>query len=308
MPTLRALECFVAVLDHGSLTEAARHLHTSQPALSHQLASLERELRTPLLHRLPRGVAATSAGRAVERDARAALTAAAAVTRVGRAVAAGISGRLRLACVESLTAPLLAPVLGQWRLEHPEVEVELAEFSSANALAEQLQTAGADLGLTPRPTSWAGQTLVVGREEVVLVLPPGSPLAVPGAGPGAGPTLSEVAAHPIVGFSIGNGLAAWLDALAVDAGLRWDIVVRTRSAVTAAQLACAGLGIALVPVSALGEGFAGTVSSVQPVLERELVVLLPTGADELAGDLGRALVEQGAPAYSTTFPTPAGAG
>ncbi|WP_432519087.1 LysR family transcriptional regulator [Kineococcus sp. SYSU DK006] len=300
MPTLRALECFVAVLEHGSLTEAARRLHTSQPALSHQLASLERELRTPLLHRLPRGVSATSAGRAVERDARAALAAAAAVTRVGRAVAAGTTGRLRVACVESTTAPLLAPVLADWRAGHPRVQLELAEFSSADALAEHLHSDGADLGLTPRPTNWVGSTRLVGREEVVLVLPPGSPLAEPGAGR----TLADVAAHPVVGFSAGNGLAAWLDGLAAAAGVRFEIVVRTRSAATAAQLACAGLGTALVPVSALGDGFTGTVVPVQPVLERELVVLMPSGSDELAGDLARALVERGVPPHPSPRQAP----
>jgi DNA-binding transcriptional LysR family regulator len=35
MPTLRALECLVAVADSGSITEAAQRLHSSQPAVSH---------------------------------------------------------------------------------------------------------------------------------------------------------------------------------------------------------------------------------------------------------------------------------
>lgn len=68
MPTLRALECLVAVLEFGSVTEAAARLHLSQPALSHQIAALERELGTPVLQRLPRGVRATAAGRAIATD------------------------------------------------------------------------------------------------------------------------------------------------------------------------------------------------------------------------------------------------
>ncbi|WP_369640630.1 LysR family transcriptional regulator, partial [Nocardia sp. JMUB6875] len=89
MPTLRALECLVAVLDAGSITEAAAALHMSQPALSHQLAALEREIGAPVLERLPRGVRATVVGRAVAADARAALSAAQRVVSTGRATAGG---------------------------------------------------------------------------------------------------------------------------------------------------------------------------------------------------------------------------
>ena len=64
MASLRALECLVAVADTGSITQAAHLLHLSQPAVSHQLASLERETRARLVRRNPRGVTLTSAGRA----------------------------------------------------------------------------------------------------------------------------------------------------------------------------------------------------------------------------------------------------
>ncbi|WP_432563017.1 LysR family transcriptional regulator [Kineococcus sp. SYSU DK003] len=291
MPTLRALEHLVAVLDYGSLTEAARRLHTTQSALSHQLAALEREIGTPLLHRLPRGVRPTAAGRAVEAEARAALAAAAAVTRLGRAVAAGAGGRLRIACVETMTAALLAPALTVWRRTRPDVDIDLAEFSSADALAEHLAAGRADFGLAPRPSRWAGRVLLAGREEVVAVVPVGHPLRVPGTLR----TPADLMGHPVVGFSTGNGLASWLDDLADAAGVRLDIAVRTRSAVTAARLAEAGLGIALVPLSALDDGSLAAAVSFDPVLAREVVVLLPGEADALAQDLAHTLVRAGVP-------------
>jgi Bacterial regulatory helix-turn-helix protein, lysR family len=46
MTSLRALECLVTVVGQGSLTKAAAALHMSQPALSHQIAAIERELGT----------------------------------------------------------------------------------------------------------------------------------------------------------------------------------------------------------------------------------------------------------------------
>ncbi|PRY12077.1 LysR family transcriptional regulator [Kineococcus rhizosphaerae] len=293
MPTLRALELLVAVLDHGSLAEAARRLHTTPSAISHQLAALERELRTPLLHRLPRGVQATAAGRAVEADARRAVEAAAAVTRLGRAVAAGSAGRVRVACGETLTAPLVAPVLTRWRREHPDVVVELAEFVSADTLAAHLEAGRADLGVIPRPGSWTGEVHLVGREEVVAVVPPGHPLA--GA---TTTTVADVAAHPVVGLTPGNGLDRWLTGLAADAGTVFDVVVRTRNASTAAHLARAGAGVAVVPVSALGGDPTGVVRFTPP-LGRDVVVLLPAGGgDALAGRFLADLLAGGAPALA----------
>jgi DNA-binding transcriptional LysR family regulator len=109
MTTLRTLECLVALVDTGSVTGAAAALRMSQPALSHQIASLERELGTPVVERLPRGVRVTAAGRAVAEDARVALEAADRAVRVGHRVGAGVGGRPRIACAETMTAWLLVP-------------------------------------------------------------------------------------------------------------------------------------------------------------------------------------------------------
>jgi DNA-binding transcriptional LysR family regulator len=73
---LRALECLVALVDTGSVTKAAAALHLSQPALSHQIAALERELDTPVVERQSRGVRVTAAGLAAAEEARVALRAA----------------------------------------------------------------------------------------------------------------------------------------------------------------------------------------------------------------------------------------
>ena len=65
MLSMRALECLVAIVEQGSLTQAAAVLHISQPALSHQIAAIEQELGTPVIERLPRGIRPTAAGLAV---------------------------------------------------------------------------------------------------------------------------------------------------------------------------------------------------------------------------------------------------
>ena len=72
----------------------------SQPALSHQIAAMEKELGTPVIERLPRGVRPTAAGLAAAAEARIALAAAERAVLAGRRVAAGAGGRIRIASAE----------------------------------------------------------------------------------------------------------------------------------------------------------------------------------------------------------------
>ncbi|MFI7188714.1 LysR substrate-binding domain-containing protein [Nocardia nova] len=290
MPTLRALECLIAVLDAGSITDAATALHMSQPALSHQLAALEREIGAPVLQRLPRGVRATAIGRAIEADARAALTAAARVVDGGRAAARGEGGLLRLACAESLTASLLAPVLRTWLRHHPAVHVTLTEATSADDLVRHLESGTADLALGPRPTRWTGASELVGSEEIVAVLPADHALTRQDR-----LGFDDLHDQPVVHYHPDNGLAGWLDARAAAHGVTLSPVMRTRQAATAAQLAAAGLGIALVPVTALGPGLPATLKRLHPSVSRDLVCLLATPADPLLRRFASDLVDRGVP-------------
>src|ERR1700677_2343918 len=114
MISLRGLECLVAIVDHRSLTKAATVLNLSQPAISHQIATIERELGTPVIERLPRGIRPTAAGLAAAAEARVALAAAEKAVLAARRAAAGTGGRIRIACAEPMTAWLLVPVLRQW--------------------------------------------------------------------------------------------------------------------------------------------------------------------------------------------------
>jgi DNA-binding transcriptional LysR family regulator len=274
MATLRALECFVAVLEFGSVTEAAARLHMSQPALSHQVAALERELGTPVVERLPRGVRPTTAGRAIVADARAALAAAERVVAAGRAVATGAGGQLRIGCAESMTAGLLAPVLRAWHRRWPQVHLGLTELTSANSLADLVLSGQADVGVGPRPSRWEGPAALVGQEEVVVALPTG---AAPGP-----VTFAQLADQPVVGYHPDNGLGAWLDEIAAQRGITLSAVTRTRQAGTAAHLAAAGLGAALVPTTALPPAFPGAVRPLDPPLTRDVVTLVANPSDPLA--------------------------
>lgn len=292
MPTLRALECLVAVVERGSITDAAAHLHMSQPALSHQLAALERELGGRVVERLPRGVRLTGLGRAVLDDARAGLDAVDRLVRTARAVSAGEAGHLRVACAESMTVPLVAPALTAWRRRHPGATVSLAETSSADALTVLVEAGECDVAVGPRPTRADGATLV-GREEIVLAAAVDHELAGQASVP-----MDVVASQPVIGLHVDNGLGAWLDDVAAGRGVRLAASTRTKQAITAAHLAAAGLGVALVPTTAIGAGYPGALRSLAPPLHRDVVALLANPSDPQAAAFVRLLVRRGVPVPS----------
>jgi DNA-binding transcriptional LysR family regulator len=277
MASLRALECLVAVADTGSITQAARLLHSSQPAISHQLAVLERETRTPLLHREPRGVKLTPAGRAAVADARRAIDAAASAVCSARAAAEASGGTLRLACAQSLTVPLLAPVIRDWHRRQPHVTISLRESAVPGELFGFIESDEADVLLLPGPAPERFTATAVAEEEIVLTAPKDHPFA---QRPSV--TLSDLDGERLVHFAPDNGLANWLDWSLSQAGVRPEPVMRTSVTSAAPQLAAAGLGLAVTPVSAVSAGFPGTVRSFTPRWTRQLVAVTSTGSGPLA--------------------------
>ena len=67
LPSLSALRVFEAAARHLSFTRAAKELHVTQGAVSHQIRALEEELGYPLFTRLPRQVLLTQEGQLLSR-------------------------------------------------------------------------------------------------------------------------------------------------------------------------------------------------------------------------------------------------
>jgi DNA-binding transcriptional LysR family regulator len=294
MISMRALECLVTIVEQGSLTKAAAVLHMSQPALSHQIAAIERELDTPVIERLPRGIRPTAAGLAAAAEARVALAAADRAVIAGRRVAAGSGGRIRIACAETMTAWVLVPVLRAWRRRFPDVELDLKEYTSADQMLEVLVAGGTDLTVGPRPTRADENVEVLGREEIVVVASAEHRFAGLDAVP-----LAELAAEPLVHYNPGNGFAVWLDQFAAARGVVLpQPALRTGFPRTAAQLAAAGMGVTIVPFSALTPLPSATIRSLDPPELRDVVVIVAAPHDDLLRRFVRDLKGRGLPISS----------
>jgi DNA-binding transcriptional LysR family regulator len=277
MVSMRALECLVQVVEQGSLTKAAAMLHLSQSALSHQIAAIERELGTPVIERLPRGIRPTTAGLAAVAEARVALAAADRAVLAGRRAAAGDRGRIRIACAETMTAWVLIPVLRGWLQRFPGVEIELKECASADRMLDLLLAGEADVSVGPRPTRTGEHVEVLGREEIVVVASARHRFSDMGAVP-----LAELAAEPLVHYDLDNRFGAWVDWFAAQRGVMLpQPALRTASPRTAAQLAAAGMGVTIVPSSALTMLLGETVRPLDPPELRDIIALVAAPNDAL---------------------------
>lgn len=94
---IHKLNAFVAVVEESNISKAAVRLHIQQPPLTRLIKSLEEELDTALLKRLPRGVEVTEAGKALYQEAITILAHAQSIPKRVRNIAQGLKVRLILA-------------------------------------------------------------------------------------------------------------------------------------------------------------------------------------------------------------------
>jgi DNA-binding transcriptional LysR family regulator len=121
----RLVRSFLAVLDAGSVTAAARASGARQPTLSRHVAELEAQLGAPLFERTGRGVVPTGAALAIVDAARRMEDAALALGR-GLATARSLTrGVVRVTTSQVAATWLLPEVLARLQREHPEIEIEL---------------------------------------------------------------------------------------------------------------------------------------------------------------------------------------
>jgi DNA-binding transcriptional LysR family regulator len=268
----RQLACFVAVVEEGSFTRAARRIGITQPSLSQHIRALELDIDGPVIERLSRGITLTPAGRSLLPEARAAVRAVERGRRAARSALALEAGELEIATVLSMAVGLLPRYIRLWLQRYPDVGIRLQEFRHRSLLEDAVEQGIADFAIGPLPLrTWDGPLEGVAWEEFVIVAPPGDPLAARGT-----VRLEELADREWVLYHQDHGLAGILEEVCRRAGFSPRGTVRTSQAEGAARLASAGIGPALVPDNIVLPGIEGTVLRLDPPIIREVAVYART--------------------------------
>ncbi|MFG2137653.1 LysR family transcriptional regulator [Streptomyces sp. NPDC048650] len=289
------LAALVAVAEAGSITRAAERLGYTAPALSQQLAKLEREAGAALLVRHHRGARLTAAGELLLVRARRVLDELD-LARHELAQLTGLSGgRLRVGTFETAGTHLLPPALSAFRRAHPDVELSVTEFvppqeMTAVALGE------VDLALTHEYTPGEAVPVPDGvrlepllAEELVLVTAPGHALS---AGAGRLP-LAELAGQPLVSMAPTNPNRRAVEATLAAAGASVAVRCESPGYAVVCALVSAGLGVAVVPEMMA----AGSVTPLgvrrldPPELHRRISLACRSGDATPAAETLRALLQ-----------------
>ena len=128
---------FLAVLDTGSLSAAARHLSLTQPTAGRHIDNLERALAAPLFIRSQEGLMPTSLALALKPKAQAMSMSAHALKRLVKTEGGKLSGSVRITASEIVGVEILPSILHLFRNKHADVDLELVLNNAQDDLLNQ---------------------------------------------------------------------------------------------------------------------------------------------------------------------------
>ncbi len=128
---------FLAVVEEGSLSAAARRLGLTQPTLARHVEALERAVGSELFLRSPRGLLPTALALELRPHARRLASAASALLRAASGQVGEVRGSVRVSVSEVVAVEHLPPILVGLRRRHPGLVIELAVSDSVDDLLQQ---------------------------------------------------------------------------------------------------------------------------------------------------------------------------
>ena len=211
---LRQLETLAAVADRGSFSAAAEALGISQPAVSQQIQTLERDIGSPLIDRSGRRARLTERGEVVLRHARRLLAARDELARELADQDGELAGHLVVGSSTGLGEHVLPPLLGGFRELHPAVSVTLRVEVTVTVIDRVLER---ELELGVVGATRANRALVYEpflEDRIVLAVPAGHRFAGRTIG------LDDLVAEPLIVMQAGAGVRTVIEDELRRAGVR----------------------------------------------------------------------------------------
>jgi DNA-binding transcriptional LysR family regulator len=246
---IRWMRAFLAVAEELNFGSAARSLHIAQPAVSQQVAQLERSLGVTLFDRTTRSVSLTQAGQAFLDPCHIALDAADAAARAAQNSASGEIGRIRLGFSGAFANKGVALLARAIRQDYPLLNLFIAGSANSEVILGQLIAHKLDVGII---------SATYGHPKIGWRLVAADRLGafVPSHHALAGKhdvILSDLRDEPFIMTDASGGFVLRDLTLQVcqEAGFRPNVIQEATDSQTVFALVAAGLGLSIVPESAL---------------------------------------------------------
>lgn len=271
---IRQLRYFMAIVEEGQISRAAKRLHIAQPPLSLQLKLLEAELGVQLIERNTRSMQPTQAGHALYQRAEQIVGMIDAATKEVREQDGAMRGVLAMGSPPALGSLFMPERIQTFHARYPEMRFQWREGNTFRIL-ELLDANVIEFGIVRLPVrEGAFEMIPLLTEPWVAIVPKKKrqPKSI---------TMSQLVASPLLLMHRQSGIRAHdmvLDAFA-SAGLSPAIFCESDNVLALLSLAERGLGVAIMPRSTLalrpGEFHAMDIADCQ--LESSVAVIWPKG-------------------------------
>jgi DNA-binding transcriptional LysR family regulator len=244
--TIRQLRVFASAAAHLSFARAADELHLTAPAVSLQIAQLERHAGMPLFERMGKRVYLTRSGEAMLRMSTAVLDQLHALEEE-LAAHRGVEGGLLNVGVISAADYFFPTLLKVFCARHKGVQVALC-VCNRDELLRRLDRNLVDLGVMGQAPEGAGfRASEFATNPIVVIAPPNHPLASARKS-----ALAAIAREPFIARERGSLTRSVMDDTLRRARIAPTVVIEAASNETIKQAVSAGFGIAFMSAHAIG--------------------------------------------------------
>lgn len=261
---------FLEVVEAGSITTAAQRLGYTQSGVSHAVNSLEEEFGFPLLLRRKSGVALTSEGQRLLPEMREVVLSNERLRQTVSAISGVTAGSVRLGTFSSVAVQWVPTLLKDFEQRYPHIELQLFN-GSYTQLAGRIAGKRLDCAFTSQAAQGEHNFTPLYRDPLVLLLPPGHPLAEKKSLP-----LSALKDEPLI--LPGEGADYDIGGLLRSAGLLQNVRYALNDDFAALAMVEHGLGCCILPALLLRnqEQRFATVA-LEPPQSRTIGLLFPFG-------------------------------
>ncbi|WP_324733400.1 LysR substrate-binding domain-containing protein [Pseudomonas paeninsulae] len=243
---LTDLRLFVAIAEAQNLTRGAERVHLAASSASHRIRLLEDSIGTPLLVRQPRGVSLTRAGDVLLRHARQVFAQLEQMHADLTPYAQGVRGHVSLWANTHATHAFLPDSLAAFLRRHPQVSISLEEHTSPEVVLA-VARGEVEVGVVADSLAGADVELIPYRaDRLVLIAPADHPLAQRPS-----TAFAEVLDYPFVMLHSGSAIHTFTMNAAAALGRHLEVRIQVRSFEAVCRMVSAGVGLGLVPRSAI---------------------------------------------------------